>query len=834
MSGTSVVLQIVGNVVGGYFFGPVGAAVGGAVGNVAGNLLDPNDARGPQINDLKVRSSTYGRTIPLIYARENRVGGNIIWSGGLVETAHTSGATWSGDKVTTYTYSTSCAIAIGQGEMRNLEAVYANGKLIFSRAKTIEKNLGQYLRAAEAANALCMVGPNANPAQCAITADNLNFLQNHTQPLLPDFTPWVVTNHVTLDSDGQGEAYGKAAALVATGLFSALEWFPGTSDQPASAVIPAPTPAYRNTAYLVFKNLQLAGFGNQLPTIEVVVSGRREETVASILDDFASRAGADIDEIVPRAALASMFVRGYAIGTAGNAVAAVQPLMKVFPFDACDQNGVLRFTPRSRGPVATIEMGEMGARTPDDSRQIVFPVERMPNYKMPSEASISYVDPDNAYQVSTQIATRAAGDAQTKLNDSVPITLSADEARALADRTLWEGWLSREQVREVKLSARHDFLQAGDPFAVPTIEGSVLYRVLSLERGDNQILNLALLREDRLAYEGTQPAGDGFTFDQDELSVGETIPFLFNAPILQSSDDNTGFYYALDSDSPGWDFGDLSRSVDNGATWERAAHSNLRQLTGTLDAPLASGPTETWDRLNQIVVAFTDPEATPPDSVDEDALLASPINMVWVGAPDGSDGELIQFATVTPYSDGYILSDLLRGRRGTEHAVGIHAPGDSVIFVSQTGVGSLDYGQADWNLQRLYVGTNPVQLPTDKPIFTAFISTGERLRPRAPMHGAGARDGSNNLMLTWVRRTRLFPPPMGYGPAPLGEVSESYEVDVMDGITVLRTIATTTPTASYSAAQQTADGLTPGDPVTVRVYQISATYGRGWPGEFTI
>jgi hypothetical protein len=40
----------------------------------------------------------------------------------------------------------------------------------------------------------------------------------------------------------------------------------------------------------------------------------------------------------------------------------------------------------------------------------------------------------------------------------------------------------------------------------------------------------------------------------------------------------------------------------------------------------------------------------------------------------------------------------------------------------------------------------------------------------------------------------------------------------------------TSPTVTYTAADQTADGLTPGDPVRVRVHQVSAIVGRGRRG----
>lgn len=50
---------------------------------------------------------------------------------------------------------------------------------------------------------------------------------------------------------------------------------------------------------------------------------------------------------------------------------------------------------------------------------------------------------------------------------------------------------------------------------------------------------------------------------------------------------------------------------------------------------------------------------------------------------------------------------------------------------------------------------------------------------------------------------------------------------------VLRSISAVTQTAAYSAANQTSDGLTPGNPVRVAVYQIGQ-YGRGYAGRATV
>jgi hypothetical protein len=116
-----------------------------------------------------------------------------------------------------------------------------------------------------------------------------------------------------------------------------------------------------------------------------------------------------------------------------------------------------------------------------------------------------------------------------------------------------------------------------------------------------------------------------------------------------------------------------------------------------------------------------------------------------------------------------------------------------------------------------------------------LVSQLRTLRPYAPVHIAGARDGSNNLTLTWTRRTRLGGHWQDLIDVPLGENSEAYEVDILDGGSVIRTITgLSSPTAEYTAVQQAADGLTPGDPVTMEVFQLSDLVGRGFAGPATV
>jgi len=69
---------------------------------------------------------------------------------------------------------------------------------------------------------------------------------------------------------------------------------------------------------------------------------------------------------------------------------------------------------------------------------------------------------------------------------------------------------------------------------------------------------------------------------------------------------------------------------------------------------------------------------------------------------------------------------------------------------------------------------------------------------------------------------------------PLGEDSESFEIDVLSGATVLRTLHATTPSTLYAAADETADFGATQSSLAVRVYQMSATVGRGFPASATL
>lgn len=106
--------------------------------------------------------------------------------------------------------------------------------------------------------------------------------------------------------------------------------------------------------------------------------------------------------------------------------------------------------------------------------------------------------------------------------------------------------------------------------------------------------------------------------------------------------------------------------------------------------------------------------------------------------------------------------------------------------------------------------------------------TGRGLVPFAPVWLAAAKaSGSNDLTLSWIRRDRDPSADSWDMDVPMSETTEAWEIDILDGATIKRTLTSATTSVTYSAADQTTDfGSAPLASVTFRVFQIGAL-GRG-------
>jgi hypothetical protein len=157
------------------------------------------------------------------------------------------------------------------------------------------------------------------------------------------------------------------------------------------------------------------------------------------------------------------------------------------------------------------------------------------------------------------------------------------------------------------------------------------------------------------------------------------------------------------------------------------------------------------------------------------------------------------------------------------------------VVVLDPPLATLPIFQADLSLPWTW-RIGPAAKPASDETFvaTTFTPEGAGLRPFSVAHVEQpwriARS-LGHLTIRWTRRSRsLDADSWGAGDVPLAQDSEAYQVDILDGSVVKRSLTTTTNSAFYSAAQQSFDWGAPlglGQSLAIRIYQLSAPICRG-------
>lgn len=763
--------------------------IGGSI--ISQLLAGQTKVEGPRLSDLKVQVSTYGNPIPRLYGRAVRVAGNVIDKSDLIERKKKKKKKMLGITVasqTTYTYFAHLAIGLAEGELPDdaLLKVFANGKVIYDRDAAV-------------------VAPTS-PTGGALTHGLGRLFQRSTQ---------------------------KTQAV-----FKKLTFYPGSATQAVDALLQSlhpgePVPAYRHTAYVVIEELALADYGNGIPNLEFEIETSKK-TLRQTVEDIGAFADVTINAWQLQRPL-----RGYIVAKAGSVWSAIEPLAGAFSFDLITDGADFRAVKRGRHMRTILGDSDFAARPASDrDARSVSKAKREDANTYPDEVTVTFYDATRDYQPNTQRAFRNQGFARNKVDVELAIVFDdATEPRNIAQRTLAESIASANAL-DIEVSAKYRWLQAGDLVGL-TIDNDVFpFRLTNRTESPNGVITYSSVFEDVLAYDPDAIPGSSGSVPSNGLELpGDTTLQLIDGSIIENADDDTGFYFAATGSGAGWVGADIERAEGVGSplTYDLITDVIVDATIGNCTTTLPTGPTDVFDYASTVTVDIIGGDV--PESVTESDVLASNANFAWVGPTNGQGGEYINFTTVTPTGSppNYVLSGLLRGRRGTEYAVGTHGASERFVLMNTSEVNRMDFGPADWNATRTFRATSINQDDVNGVVST-FEGTGEGKRPYAPVHLTGIRNGANDdVLLQWVRRTRLDTPTLGGGFVPLGEATEQYELDIYDGATIVRTVTgLTTPEYNYTEANQTADGLTPGDLVRVDVYQISDVRGRGHVAEGTI
>jgi len=320
------------------------------------------------------------------------------------------------------------------------------------------------------------------------------------------------------------------------------------------------------------------------------------------------------------------------------------------------------------------------------------------------------------------------------------------------------------------------------------------------------------------------PAGTGTPNIQPPTTVSATRLELLDLPAFPT-DAVTDAYlrYGVVGLGGDWTGSAVYRSDDGGSNYALMQTLTAQATIGAVLNIIPAGTIYSWDNITTIDVLLTYGQL---QSVTDIAVLNG-ANVCVIG------DEVIQFQTATLLdTNKYRLSGLLRGRLGTEWAVGSHIAGERFILLTNAVAREL-MASSGWGISKKF---KPVTVGSTLGATTSqdFTYAARALKPYAPVHIIGSRS-SGDLTINWKRRTRIGGDWRDGVDVPLSEESERYEVDIMQGVTVKRTITgLTSPTTLYTSAQQVTDFGSAQSSLLVNVYQLSAAVGRGFAGTATI
>jgi hypothetical protein len=265
---------------------------------------------------------------------------------------------------------------------------------------------------------------------------------------------------------------------------------------------------------------------------------------------------------------------------------------------------------------------------------------------------------------------------------------------------------------------------------------------------------------------------------------------------------------AVSGTTANWSGAALFADRGDGQLLALGPSGRTRAVLGTAISALPAASPLLLDRAAQLLVTLVDP-AMQLASADT-RQLAQGANLAMVGE------EIVQFARATALGGGsWRLDGFLRGRGGTEAAIGGHAADESFVLLA-SGLVALDPSVLGTDPDRQVLALGPGDGGT--PIAVSVHMSGLAQRPLSPVHPRRALAPDGGWTLSWVRRARGGWDWSDGVDVPLVEQSENYLVTVETGGAAPAVSWTTaTPVLAISPATLAQPAaLYPGAPIHVR------------------
>ena len=226
-----------------------------------------------------------------------------------------------------------------------------------------------------------------------------------------------------------------------------------------------------------------------------------------------------------------------------------------------------------------------------------------------------------------------------------------------------------------------------------------------------------------------------------DLETGASIPMLIDLPATGAvGADQFGVTLAVGSSGR---FRPTAVVVEANGQPLASLRVDRAAITGVATSLLGTGPATMIDRVNSVDVQLSNPQALLYNA-DGDAL-AMGANTMLIG------NELVQYGrAVALGGGGYRLSELVRGVRGTEHAIAGHASGERIVLLDSASLVAVAMDPAMIGAEVVARAYGVADDEADPPLFS-LVAGGERLRPMSPCHVDVSVDAAA-YTVRWVAR----------------------------------------------------------------------------------
>lgn len=474
------------------------------------------------------------------------------------------------------------------------------------------------------------------------------------------------------------------------------------------------TPAYRGISYIVLANYNIPN--GALPNFSFEIEEGTHD-LSEILAHLYGRVGLT-SQYLDFSAVHGIYVEGLVVTQRTELSQILDALQIAYNFDLLDADGKIKAVLRGGSSIVTIPKEELrayeaGSQTPEADLESDF----IDESQLPEKIDVSFVDKRFNYHQNVQSAQRQFGGTADPQTVTLPLVMSANQARQLSFRVLYSLHLMQIQ-QQFSLGPKYLYLLPTDIISLqfPTVTHTL--RLMQMQANVPGFLKFQAVPEKASLYSQveTDNSGEGTTPPVVKYPANSKL-ILMDVPPVVNQDSGIGYYSSVCARGVGnWTGAVLFKQDSSGAYVRVNDFSEQGTIGIVITGTLSGSPTydgDGFDTTSDLHISLFNGSLETVLTAD---ILNDPhLNLAFIG------GEWIQFVNAVseiapfPYLTSYHVTKILRGRFSTLDRISGHNVDEDFVLYNSAVKFTSDTSRSN------FVGANFKALTLGQPIDNAEI-----------------------------------------------------------------------------------------------------------------